>query len=129
MDQKRLKFIGAITGSVLLVGGLGFGSVALAQTFTPEPQPTPAEEVVEETPTPTPTPTETHTPTPEPEPVVEQPPAPAPPPADPTKCPSGTTPGAVDDAGNESNCQPLNNQGQECVEYNDANQCVTWYRP
>lgn len=41
-------------------------------------------------------------------------------------CPSGTIAGAVDDNGNESNCQPLNDQGQQCVEYSDANECVAW---
>ena len=44
------------------------------------------------------------------------------------QCPSGTTAGAVDAAGNESNCQATNN-GQPCAEYNAANQCTAWYKP
>lgn len=74
------------------------------------------------TPEPIATPTETATP----EPVVEAP-APPPPPAI-VKCPSGTTAGQVDAAGNESNCQQTN-QGQPCVEYNDQNVCTRWYQP
>lgn len=48
--------------------------------------------------------------------------------AGPVQCPGGTIAGAVDDYGNESNCQPTSN-GQPCVEYNEANQCVAWYKP
>jgi PKD repeat protein len=54
---------------------------------------------------------------------------PPPPPPTPTKCPAGTTPGAVDAEGNESACQDLNNAGQQCVAYNDANECTQWYKP
>lgn len=54
---------------------------------------------------------------------------PPPPPPAPVKCPAGTTPGAVDAAGNESACQDLNNNGQQCVAYNDANECTQWYKP
>lgn len=46
--------------------------------------------------------------------------------ADPTRCPAGTKAGAVDDAGNESNCYPENSSGQTCQAYNDANQCTAW---
>jgi len=62
-------------------------------------------------------------------PIVEEaaPPAPEPAPA-PNRCPSGTKAGAVDAAGNESNCQATSN-GQPCVEYNAANQCTAWYKP
>jgi len=64
----------------------------------------------------------------EPAPVVEEAPV-APEPSGPTLCPEGTVAGAVDDAGNESYCQPLNDQGQECNQWNDANECVGWYKP
>ena len=62
-------------------------------------------------------------------PIVEEaaPAEPAPAPA-PNRCPSGTKAGAVDAAGNESNCQATSN-GQPCVEYNDSNQCTAWYKP
>lgn len=46
----------------------------------------------------------------------------------PVQCPAGTAPNAVDEYGNESNCQATNG-GQPCVEYNDANECVAWYQP
>lgn len=49
-------------------------------------------------------------------------------PVGPVKCPAGTKAGQVDGAGNETNCQTTHN-GQPCVEYNDANQCVAWYKP
>lgn len=44
----------------------------------------------------------------------------------PVKCPAGTHAMAVDDQGNESNCDPLNDQGQQCVAYDDNNQCTAW---
>ena len=44
----------------------------------------------------------------------------------PVKCPAGTHAMAVDDQGNESNCDPLNSQGQQCVAYDANNQCTAW---
>jgi membrane protein involved in colicin uptake len=44
----------------------------------------------------------------------------------PTKCPAGTHAMAVDANGNESNCDPLNDQGQQCVAYDANNQCTAW---
>jgi PKD repeat protein len=52
-----------------------------------------------------------------------------PPPPQIVKCPAGTKANAVDAAGNESNCQPLNGQGQQCVAYDDQNNCTQWYKP
>lgn len=46
--------------------------------------------------------------------------------AGPVKCPAGTHAMAVDDQGNESNCDPLNSQGQQCVAYDANNQCTAW---
>jgi PPE-repeat protein len=63
-------------------------------------------------------------------PAVEPAPAPAPPPPAPlSKCPAGTVAGAVDGAGNESNCSATNNEGQQCVAYDDANNCTAYYKP
>lgn len=77
-----------------------------------------------------PTPTPTPTPTVEPPVVVEPPPAPEPEPApEPVRCPDGTVAGAVDAYGNESACQPLNDSGEQCVAYDDANNCTQWYKP
>lgn len=64
-------------------------------------------------------------PAPEPAPVVE---APAPPPPPIVKCPAGTRANAVDGAGNESNCMPLTPQGEQCVAYDDNNNCTAWMR-
>lgn len=47
----------------------------------------------------------------------------------PILCPPGTVAGAVDADGNESACQATNDQGQECVAYDDANNCTQWYQP
>ena len=47
----------------------------------------------------------------------------------PAKCPAGSVAGAVDGAGNESNCQPENGNGEICQAYNDANQCTAWGKP
>lgn len=85
---------------------------------------------VGEAPEPDPTLTPTPSPTPVvPAPVVEQP---APPPApEPVKCPAGTVANAVDDYGNESNCQALGGDTgtQQCVGYDDAGNCTVWYKP
>jgi hypothetical protein len=77
--------------------------------------------------TPTPTPSAEAVIEVAPEPVIEQTaPEPAP---DPVLCPEGTIAGAVDDYGNESSCYELSDDGEQCVEYNDANECTAWYRP
>lgn len=55
--------------------------------------------------------------------------APAPSDGSIVKCPAGSVPGAVDGAGNESNCQAENGNGEICQAYNDANQCVGWGKP
>lgn len=47
----------------------------------------------------------------------------------PALCPPGTAAGAVDAAGNESACYELNDEGQGCVAYDDANNCTQWYKP
>lgn len=46
----------------------------------------------------------------------------------PTLCPDGTTAQAVDDYGNESNCVELGGGGEQCVAYNDANECTAWLK-
>lgn len=47
-----------------------------------------------------------------------------------TYCPAGTVAGAVDSAGNESNCYETNpDTGQQCAAYDDANNCTAWYQP
>lgn len=45
------------------------------------------------------------------------------------KCPAGTKANAVDENGIESNCEPLNSEGQQCVAYDDNNNCTAWYKP
>lgn len=45
------------------------------------------------------------------------------------KCPAGTKAGEVHDDGTEGSCSPTNQQGQPCVAYNDANECIAWYKP
>ena len=47
----------------------------------------------------------------------------------PTLCPPGTTAGAVDGDGNESNCSPNGPTGTQCVEYDANNNCTAWYKP
>lgn len=106
--------------------GIGIGITANQPAPVAEQTVERATTVNELEPTRDPEPIATPTETAMPEPVVE---APAPPPApEIVKCPSGTTAGQVDAAGNESNCQPTNN-GQPCVEYNDQNVCTRWYQP
>jgi len=109
---------GAALAGALLIGG----GAALTATAMNEPVPTP-------TPTVTPTVTPTPTPTPTPEPIVEPAPEPVVEPPAPVLCPEGTIAGQVDEVGNESYCQALNDEGQQCVEYNDANECTAWYKP
>lgn len=128
------KLIAGVGGVVLAVVAT-FSGIAIANPAGPvddapakivQEQPATVDLEPEVTPEPTEEPVApAPAPAPEPAPVVE---APAPPPPAPTKCPSGTIAGQVDGAGNESNCQATNN-GQPCVEYNDSNQCVAWYKP
>ena len=49
----------------------------------------------------------------------------------PVQCGSGYVAGAVDEYGNESNCQPLGGPSgnQQCVAYDDNNNCTQWYKP
>jgi outer membrane biosynthesis protein TonB len=119
----RTALIGA--GATVAVVGASLLSIAGVNALRPaEQQQNPSVEIVEidETPTPEPTPTPTEIETPAPAPVVEEPvveePAPPPPPPAPVKCPEGTVPNAVDDYGNESNCQA------PCSAYDDNNVCI-----
>lgn len=117
--MKR-TWIAALAGAALVTGS-GVG-VAVANAPAVEPPQTGQRAFTVQDVKPTPEPTPIEVVVEAPAPVVEAP-APAP-----GRCPVGTTAGQVDEAGNETNCQATNN-GQPCVEYNDANQCVAWYKP
>lgn len=121
------KIIVASVGGALLIAASVFSASAIG---TSGQAPEPAASTVElNGPTIAPetqSPSEPVAPITEPATVTVEP---APAPVTPTLCPEGTTAGAVDNAGNESNCQNLGPSGQPCVEYNDANQCVAWYKP
>lgn len=122
----KTKLIVASAGGALLIAASIFSASAIG---TSEQSPTPAVSTIEldsQTIAPATPTTAATVPIAEPATVtVEQ----APVPVSPTLCPDGTTAGAVDSAGNESNCQNLGPGGQPCVEYNVANQCVAWYKP
>lgn len=47
----------------------------------------------------------------------------------PVQCPYGTTAGAVDDYGNESNCYANGPGNAQCVAYDDNNNCTQYYKP
>ncbi len=110
----------AIAG-LALIGGTAYGITA--NTPAPTPEPTKVSSVIEKVGDETPSSVLTPTPTVA---VVVVEPAPAP--VDPSKCPSGTVAGAVDEAGNESACYETNN-GQQCVAYDDNNNCTQYYKP
>lgn len=118
----------AITVAAVAVLGLGGVWAANATGIFERPAPEPTAVVQNE---PTATPTATVTPTPTPTPVV-QPPVEAP--AEPAApeivlCPEGTVAGAVDELGNESACYETNEEGQQCIAYDDANNCTQYYKP
>lgn len=132
MKKNRIRTIGSVIGGVAVLGLLSavvWGIPALID----------ANRVAQVTPATVSEPAPVYlipdyrhpTPTPDPVPVVEVAPAPEPEPVAPsiTYCPSGTVAGAVDEAGNESNCYTLNDEGQQCVAYDDANNCTQWYKP
>jgi len=129
--MKTWKIASLVAAGVLVVGGGAFGVAALASNgqapvVVPTPAATVQAEVVE-----IPTPTPTHTAGSDSVAVVveEAPQEIAPPaPAGPVLCPEGTWANAVDEFGNESNCQSMNDDGQMCVGYDDAGNCTLWYR-
>lgn len=128
--MNRWLIGGVAGGAALLLAG---GAVAL--TVSAQPNDPPAVTAIT-TPTPRvthpPEPTPTATPEPAVEAVVVAPAVPVevtpPEPVGPVLCPEGTWANSVDEFGNESNCQALNDEGQRCVGYDDANNCTMWYR-
>lgn len=132
--------IAALSVTALSIGGIA--GVNALDAALQQPQ-TDGNSRIAEMPVPTETPSQSaapidpaEIPAPEvlPEPVpldipVEEPqedPAPEPEPYVPTLCPEGTRANAVDELGNESNCEPLGPTGEQCVAYNDANECTAW---
>lgn len=117
----------AVGGAAVLALGGVWAANASGAFERPAPEPT---AVIQEEVAPTPTVTPTPTPEPAVEPIVEAPPVEeAPVDAGPTVCPEGTVAGAVDAAGNESACYETNDEGQQCVAYDENNNCTAYYKP
>lgn len=115
-------------GAVLLLSGAFVGVNAL----TVEPPTGTNDRIAVVEVEPTPVPTFTTAPTTPPVAVVEAP-APAPvieeAPTGPTLCAEGWFPNSVDADGNESNCAEGNDEGQQCVAYDENNNCTAYYKP
>jgi len=134
LGRVKKWLIGTVVGAGALVIAGGATAAAVVGN-TPAPEPTVAVQTQAPVVTPTPTSTPVVTPAPVevavpvPEPVQEVVPEPEPAPVEPVYCPEGTVAGGVDDYGNEFNCYTLNDGGEVCGGYNDANECILWYKP
>lgn len=124
MSKKTAGTVASIAAFAVIATGVIWGSFALRDAQSVTPEPTTVVQV-------------------QPRGFVSEPTAPrltpgtagsvatdtAVSPSGPTLCPEGTVAGAVDEAGNESACYETNDDGQQCVAYDDANNCTQYYKP